>query len=89
MAIHKSVEKRARQNQKRYLHNKAIKSSMKTRIKGLLTTLEGKNKDTANAELKKTISSISKAASKGIIHKKAASRKISRLTKRVNKQLTA
>ena len=85
MAVHKSAEKRARQNKKRQLYNRAIKSSMKTRIKNLLMTLEGKNKETVHAQLKSVISSINRAASKGVVHKKTASRKISRLTKRVNK----
>jgi len=89
MVRHKSTEKRARQNKKRYLYNRAIKSSMKTRIKNLLTTLETKNKEAVYPELKKVISSINRAASKGVIHKKTASRKISRLTKRVNKLLAA
>ena len=62
---------------------------MKTRIKNLLTVLESKNSEEIYAQLKKTISSINKAATKGVIHKKTASRKISRLTKRVNKLASA
>jgi small subunit ribosomal protein S20 len=89
MIRHKSTEKRARQNKKRYLYNRAIKSSMKTRIKTLLTVLETKNKEAVYPELKKAISSINRAASKGVIHKETASRKISLLTKRINKTLTA
>jgi len=85
MAVHKSTIKRARQNKKRYIYNKAIKSAMKTGIKNLLTALEGKNIETARAQLKKVIVSINKAATKGVIHKKTASRRISRLTKQVNK----
>ncbi len=60
---------------------------MKTRIKTLLTTLEAKDKGAINAELKKTISSINRAASKGAIQKGTASRKISNLTKLVNRTL--
>ena len=89
MIRHKSTEKRARQNKKRYLYNRAIKSSMKTKIKNLIAALETKNKEAIYPELKKVISSINRAASKGVIHKKTASRKISRLNKRVNKLLTA
>jgi len=85
MAVHKSTIKRARQNKKRYIYNRAIKSAMKTGIKNLLATLESKNTETVHSQLKKVIASISKAASKGVIQKKTASRKISRLTKRVNK----
>ena len=89
MARHKSTEKRARQNKKRYQSNRAIKSSMKTKIKNLLTALETNNKEEVQPQLKKTISTINRAASKGVIHKKTASRRISRLTKRVNNLLPA
>jgi small subunit ribosomal protein S20 len=87
MIRHKSAEKRARQNKKRYQHNRAIKSSVKTGIKNLSTVLEKKSRDESLPALKKVISTISKAASKGVMHKKTAARRISRLTKRVNKQL--
>jgi len=86
MIRHKSAEKRARQNKKRYQHNRAIKSSVKTGVKNLTTVLEAKNREESATALKKVISTISRAASKGVLHKKTASRKISRLTKRVNKQ---
>lgn len=89
MARHKSTEKRARQNKKIYLRNRAIKSSMRTRIKSLLTVLETKNQETVYPELKKTISSINRAASKGVIPQETASRKISLLTKRVSRFLAA
>ena len=85
MIRHKSTEKRARQNKERYQYNRALKSYMKTRIKNLLAALETKNKEEVYSQLKKVISSINIAASKGVMHKKTASRRISRLTKRVNK----
>jgi small subunit ribosomal protein S20 len=82
---HKSTEKRARQNKKQYYQNRAIKSSIKTGVKNLLAVLEAKNREEGLLLLKKVISTINKAASKGVIHSKTASRRISRLTKRVNK----
>jgi small subunit ribosomal protein S20 len=51
--------------------------------------MEEKDAAKAQALLKETISTISKIASKGIIHKNTASRKISRLTKRLNTLPTA
>jgi len=87
MDRHKSTEKRARQDKKKAFYNKAIKSSMKTRIKTLLTTLEAKDKEAIHSELKKTLSSINRASSKGVIQKATASRKISNLTKIVNRTL--
>jgi len=89
MMRHKSTEKRARQNTKLYHYNRAIKSSIKTRIKNLLAVLETKNNEDAHSQLKKVISSISRAVSKGVIQKKTASRRISRLTKMVNRLLAA
>ena len=85
MIRHKSTEKRARQNEKLYHYNRAIKSSIKTGIKNLFSAIESKSKEDVHAQLKKVISSISKAASKGVLHKKTASRTISRLSKRVNR----
>jgi small subunit ribosomal protein S20 len=89
MIRHKSTEKRARQNKKRYHSNRAVKSSVKTGVKNLLASVEIKNKEGSTSQLKKVISTLNKAASKGIVHKKTASRRISRLTKKTNKVLTA
>jgi len=86
MMRHKSAEKRARQNKKSYQRNRAIKSSVKTGVQTLTTVLETKNREESTTVLKKVISTISRAASKGVLHKKTAARKISRLPKRVNKQ---
>jgi small subunit ribosomal protein S20 len=57
---------------------------MKTKVKAVLTAVEEKDPVKARASLQQAISIISKTASKGVIHKNTASRKISRLTKRVN-----
>ena len=89
MIRHKSTEKRARQNRKRQQSNRAVKSSVKTGIKNLLAAIENKNTEGSTAQLKKVISTLNKAASKGIVPKKTASRRISRLTKRTNKALIA
>ena len=89
MIRHKSTEKRARQNKKRYQSNRAVKSSVKTGVKNLLGAIEAKNKEGSSTQLKKVVSTLNKAASKGIVHKKTASRRISRLTKRTNKAVTA
>lgn len=89
MIRHKSTEKRARQNRKRQQSNRAVKSSVKTGIKNLLSAIENKNKEGSTTQLKKVISTLNKATSKGIVPKKTTSRRISRLTKRTNKALTA
>jgi small subunit ribosomal protein S20 len=84
LATHKSAEKRSRQAVKHRENNNAVKSSIKTGVKGVLEAVETKNPETAKAALAKAIPAISKAAAKGAFHKKTASRKISRLTKQVN-----
>ena len=84
MANHKSAEKRNRQAQIRRLRNRAIRSRMKTAIRNLNTAIADGNAEEAKTSLAAAIPVIAKTASKGTIHKKNASRKISRLTKRVN-----
>ena len=84
MATHKSAEKRDRQNKKRRARNISAKSALRTKVKTVDAAVEDKKKTEAVAALKTTAPALAKAASKGIIHKKNASRKISRLTKKVN-----
>ena len=84
MANHKSAEKRNRQAQARRQRNRANRSKMKTAIKNLNAAIDSGNADDAKTALAAAVPVIAKTASKGTIHKKNASRKISRLTKRVN-----
>lgn len=88
MANHKSAIKRNRQTEKRYARNKVYRTQLKTVTKKVLVELEAKDKDEAVKELQGAIKVISKVASKGVIHKRAASRKISGLAKKVH-QLSA
>lgn len=84
MATHKSAIKRARQSEKRRQRNKAAISTMKTIIKKVHTSMEGKDPQEISANLKEATSYIDKIADKGIIHKNTASRIVSRLTNKVN-----
>ena len=84
MANHKSAIKRARQSEEQRVRNRSRKTRMKNVIRGLEEVLAGKSPEKAAEELKKAISVIEKTASQGVIHKNTASRKISRLTCRVN-----
>ena len=84
MANHKSAIKRARQSEEQRVRNRSRKTRMKNVIRDLEETIAGKSPEKAAEELKKTVSVIEKTASKGVIHKNTASRKISRLTRRVN-----
>jgi small subunit ribosomal protein S20 len=57
-------------------------------IKEVKTAIAGNSADQARESLKNSVSVIQKSASKGVIHKNTAARKISRLSRRIN-QLTA
>lgn len=88
MANHKSALKRVKQNAVRNLRNKAVKSNMKTITKKAIASAEAKE-EAAVTYLNQAKSAITKAAQKGTIHRNTASRKISRLTKYVEKALNA
>lgn len=85
MANIKSAKKRILVDRRNAERNKAIKSSVKTAIKKVDAAIAAKDKAAADSALVAAISEIDKAASKGVYHKKTASRKISRLTLAVNK----
>jgi len=84
LATHPSAEKRDRQNKKRKIRNTAVKSETKTEIKKVLAAVDEQDRDSSEKALKSAIKVIKKAASKGVYHKNNASRKVSRLTKKVN-----
>jgi len=80
----KSAKKRVKVIAKKTLINARIKSQVKTAIKKLETSVAAGNKEDATVLLTNTVSTIDKAASKGIFHKNTASRKKARLAKLVN-----
>lgn len=85
MANIKSAKKRILVDRRNAERNKAIKSKVKTSIKKVDAAIAANDKATAKTALTAAISEINKAASKGVYHKKTASRKISRMTLAVNK----
>ena len=89
MANHKSAEKRNRQAQASRLRNKMNRTRMKGVIRNVDEAVTAGSAEAALEALKIAIPVIAKTASKGTIHKKNASRKISRLTKRVNAMTSA
>lgn len=84
MANHPSALKRMRQNRKRRLRNRMIKTTVKTHIKKLLTVVQEKKVDEARELLRITTALLHKSASKGVYHPNKAARHISRLTRKVN-----
>lgn len=84
MANHKSALKRVRQNVKRRARNRHVLTSMRTLIKRVRAAIEAGNSEEAKANLADAVRHLSRAADKGVIHRKQASRKIGRLTRAVN-----
>ena len=85
MANHKSALKRIRQNVKRNERNKGFLTLIKTVTKKVTAEAEAGNKEQALIELKRAEKVIAKVGGKGILHSRAASRKISSLTRLVNR----
>lgn len=84
MANHKSAVKRNKQNAVRNARNTHIRSTMRTYVKQVRDAVAKEDAEAAKVALEKAVPFIDKAATKGVIHKATASRKISRLTKLVN-----
>jgi small subunit ribosomal protein S20 len=83
MANIPSQMKRNRQNVKRRARNLAIRSEMKTRVKAALTAAQAGDADAATEALRKAQQRIDTAAVKGVLHRRTADRKKSRLAQRV------
>lgn len=82
--IHKSTIKRARQAEKRNFRNRTVISSVRSVMKKVLTAVDDKKADEAKASLRQATSALHKAVTKGVLKRNTASRRISRLTAKVN-----
>ena len=83
MANTKSAKKAARQAERRTLINKARRSRVRTYVRKVEEAIASGDKEAANEALRAAQPEIMRSASKGIIHKNTASRKISRLSARI------
>jgi small subunit ribosomal protein S20 len=86
MANIKSAVKRVELTRKRTLRNKQIKSSLKTTIKKFEVALETAGKEEAGLKFRNAVKVIDKAVTKGVLHKRTAARKKSRLAGRLNQK---
>jgi len=89
MANTRSALKRIRQSEVRRQRNKQVKSKIKNTVRNFMNSLGEENKETARQNLISAGRVIDKAASKGVIHKKTAARKKSRLAKKLNQSQEA
>ena len=81
--------KQLRKSKRKHIRNVSVVSTAKTLIKKFNALVSEKKFDEARVFLKKLHSGLAKAASKGVIHKKTASRKVSRLAKKLAKAVAS
>lgn len=87
MRKNKSAIKRTKQSEAKRLRNSHVKTTMKTQVKKALSAIEATDKENLDVLFGRAVSQINKAASKGVIHKNNAVRKVSRLAKKVNRAI--
>ncbi|MGZ4173866.1 MAG: 30S ribosomal protein S20 [Solirubrobacteraceae bacterium] len=85
MANIKSQIKRNRSNAKRAERNKSVRTALKTSTKKVHASIAEGDADLAKTRALETARALDKAASKGIVHKRTAARRKSRLAKAANK----
>lgn len=89
MAHTKSALKRIRQDKRRNLRNQSVKSTVRTATRAFRETLaEGVASKTETA-LRLATKTLCKAATKGVVRKQTAARRVSRIAKAAHKSLTA
>jgi len=80
----RSALKRIKQSEVRRLRNKQVKTKVKNTVRNFLSSLNEDNDESAAQNLITASKIIDKAASKGVLHKRTAARKKSRLAKKLN-----
>lgn len=84
MPIKRSAYKELRKSKTRYLKNSSTRSELKSLVKNYEKLLAAKKAQEAKEALRNIISKLDRAASKGVLKSNTASRKISRLMKRLS-----
>ena len=83
MANTRSAKKRIRQNEKRRERNRPVRTRARTQVRLARTALEAGKPELAAAAVKEAIQQLDRAADAGVIHRKNAARRKSRLMKRL------
>jgi small subunit ribosomal protein S20 len=89
LANHKSALKRARQNELRRQRNKAYRTRVKHAVKQVRAAVERGSPEQSRQSLAEAVSIIQRTAGKGVMHKRQAARRISRLACLVNRMDSA
>lgn len=84
MANIKSQIKRNKQNDKRRLRNKAVKSALRTHVKRFDEALQSGDTEAAASAMRKASRELDRATSKGVVHKSSAANRKSALARRIN-----
>jgi small subunit ribosomal protein S20 len=84
MPHHKSAEKRLRQTEKRTVVNRARLSRVRTFVKKVETAIDSGDKAAAQSAFQAAQPELHRAISKGVLHRNTASRKLSRLSSKIN-----
>jgi small subunit ribosomal protein S20 len=84
----RSAKKNQRKSEKRRLHNRAVKKTIKTHLKRFLTAIEGPV-EALRKEYDLAAKKLDKAAAKRIIHPNLAARKKSQMARALHKKTTA
>ncbi len=82
--VHTSTIKRAKQAERRRLRNKAVLSRVKGVVKKARTAIQENDVDGSQVQVKAAQVALHKAATKGVIHRNTASRRLSRLARNAN-----
>ncbi len=85
MAHHKSAKKRIRRNARAEGVNHSRLARIRSNVKTVEAAIASGDKTVAAAALKQVMPELMRGASKGVVHKKAVSRKLSRLSARIKK----
>ncbi|MGD9603027.1 MAG: 30S ribosomal protein S20 [Gammaproteobacteria bacterium] len=83
MANNPQARKRAKQSERRRLHNASRKSMFRTRLKQVIKAIETGDKEAAQAAYAAAVPIIDKLAKTSLVHKNKASRHKSRLHARI------
>ena len=84
MTKHPSAQKRHRQSVKRAARNIAVRTRVRSAVKKVRSLVEGGDKEAARAEIRAVQSTLDKAVSKGVLHRRNASRRAARLARQVD-----
>jgi small subunit ribosomal protein S20 len=83
MANHKSALKRIRQNEKRRLHNRHFRNRARTLVRKGRSALVSGDAERARTAIREAVRDLDQAAARGVVHRRNASRRKSRLMKQL------